>query len=90
MWQVWLAWEWGMRPGAVYRWLRDNAFPPPPGVFVARPNGSATANVREMDGLMREAWGPNNRKYAEAPEPCPEAFMAKYGHHLQKVPMLAI
>ena len=58
-------------------------------MFLARLDGTATANVREMDGSLREAWGPINRKYAEALEPCPEAFMAKYGHHLRKVPMLA-
>ena len=87
-WQAWLAREWGTRLGAVYRWLRDNPFAPPV-VFLAQPDGSAKANVREMDGLLREAWGPINRKYAEAPEPCPEACMAKYGHHLRKVPMLA-
>ena len=28
---------------------------PPRVVFLARPDGSATANVREMDGLLREA-----------------------------------
>ena len=55
-------------------------------VFLARPDGNETTNVREMDGLLHEAI---NRKYAEAPDPCPDAFMAKYGHHLQKVPMLA-
>ena len=69
-------------------WLRDDAFAPLV-VFLARPDGSATANVREMDGLLREAWGPMNRKYAEAPEPCPEAFMAKYRRYLRKIPMLA-
>ena len=35
-----------------------------------------------MDGLLWEARGPINLKYAEAPELCPEAFMAKYGRHL--------
>ena len=87
-WQAWLAREWGTRPVAVYRWLRDDAFAPPL-VFLARPDGNAMVNIREMDGLLREAWAPINQKYAEAPEPCPEAFMAKYGHHLRKVPMLA-
>ena len=46
-----LAWEWGTRPGAVYRWLRDDAFAPP-FVALARPDGSATANIGEMDGLL--------------------------------------
>ena len=71
-----------------YRSLRDDAFALPV-VFVARLDGSATANVREMDKLLRETWGPINRKYAGAPEPCPAVLMAKYGRHLRKVPMLA-
>ena len=55
MWQVWFAREWGMRPGAVYRYLRDDAPPPPPVVFFAVPDGSATANVHEMDVTLRKA-----------------------------------
>ena len=58
-------------------------------VFIARPDGTPTANVREMDERVRAAWGPINRKYAEGPEACPEAFVAKYGHLLHRVPMLA-
>ena len=86
--QVWLAREWGTRPGAVYRWLRDDTFATPV-VFLARPDGIVTATVSEMDGLLREAWGSITRKYVQAPEPCPEAFMAKSGQHVRKVPMLA-
>ena len=51
---MWMAREWGTRPGAVYRWLRDDAFAPSV-VFLARPDGNAAVNVREMDGLLREA-----------------------------------
>ena len=57
--------------------------------FVARPDGNVTANVRDVDGPLREAWGPINRKYADAPELCTEAFMAEYGHNLRNVPMPA-
>ena len=78
-----------MRRGVVYHWLVYHDTFAPPVVFLARPDGSTTANVREMDGLLREASGPINRKYAEAPEPCPEPFMAKYRHHLRRIPMLA-
>ena len=42
-----------------------------------------------MDELVRVAWGLINCKYAEGLEPCPEDFMAKYGHLLYEVPMLA-
>ena len=87
-WRSWLQAEWGTKPGAVYRWLKEEGFSPPV-VFIARPDGTPTANVQEMDELVRAAWGPINRKYAEGPEPCPDAFVAKYGHLLYRVPMLA-
>ena len=87
-WRSWLQVELGTRPGAVYRWLKEEGFSPPV-VFIARPDGSPTAEVQEMDDLIRAAWGPINRKYAEGLEPCPEAFMAQYGHLLHRVPMLA-
>ena len=80
--------KWETQPGAVYRWLKEEGFSPPL-VFIARPDGTPTANVREMDELVRAAWGPINRNYAEGPEPCPQAFLAKYGHLLHRVPMLA-
>ena len=76
-----------MRPGAVYRWLREEEFSPPV-VFLAWPDGTPTGNVQEMDELLRAAWGPINRKYTEAPEPDPATFLARYGHHLRRVPML--
>ena len=60
-----------------------------PVVFIPRPDGPPTANVRQMNELVRAVWGPINRKYAEAPVPCSEAIMAKYGHLLHRVPMLA-
>ena len=87
-WRAWLQAEWGTKPGAVYRWLKEEGFSPPV-VVIVRPDGTPTANVREMDELVRAAWGPINRKYAEGPEPCPETFVAKYGHVLHRVPMLA-
>ena len=87
-WRTWLQAEWETKPGAVYRLLKEEGFSPPV-VFIARPDGTPTANVQEMDELVRAAWGPINRKYAEGPEPFPEAFVAKYGHLLHRVPMLA-
>ena len=87
-WRAWLKAEWGTKPGAVYRWLKEEGFSPPV-VFIARPDGTPTANVWENDELVHAAWRLINRKYAEGPEPCPEAFLAKYGHLLHKVPMLA-
>ena len=55
--------------------------------YLARPDGTPTGNVKEMDELLRAAWGRINRKYAKAPEPHPAAFLAQYGQHLRRVPM---
>ena len=70
-WRAWLQAEWGSKPVAVYRWLNKEGFSPPV-VFIARSDGTCPANVWEFDELVRAAWGPINRKYAEEPEPCPE------------------
>ena len=52
-WQAWWAREWGMRPGAVYRWVRDDAFaPPPPGRVIGaagrQRNGERPPNGRAI------------------------------------------
>ena len=47
--------------------------------MMSRNDGSFTADVREMDEIVRAAWSPIMRKYAEAAFPEPEVapFMAK-------------
>ena len=40
--------------GDTYRWLKVEGFLPPV-LFLARPDGSPTANIQEMDGLLRHA-----------------------------------
>ena len=59
-WRAWLQAEWGTKPGAVYRCLKKEGFPPPV-VFIARADGHLTANVREIDEVLRAVWGPINR-----------------------------
>ena len=56
--------------GAVYRWLKDESYAPPV-TFLSRPDGTATANLAEMDGLLKDAWRTKNRKYASDLEPDP-------------------
>ena len=75
-------------PGGFYRWLGNDDFAPTV-VFLSRVDRSATAEVREMDALVREAWAPINQKYAAVPEPCLEAFLRAYGRHIRGVPMAA-
>ena len=55
--------------------------------MLAREDGTLTANVGEMDALVRLAWGPILRKYAEKEEPDEDLFMARYGKHVQHTPM---
>ena len=37
--------------GAVYRWLKDESYTPPV-TFLSMPDGTATANLAAMDGLL--------------------------------------
>ena len=80
--------QWGTSPGAVYRWMRDDAFILPGRILgsIGGPHGS---RIRETAGMLREVCCTINGKYANAPEPRPEAFIAKYGHHMYTIPKLA-
>ena len=62
---------------------------PPPVTFLSRPNGNATANLAEMDGLLQDAWRPINCNHASDPKPDPAAFLHRYGSHVRRVPMIA-
>ena len=88
-WRAWLEDSWSSDRGAVYRWLKGESYAPPV-TFLTRPDGTATANLAEMDALLQDAWRPINRKYALDPEPDPAAFLHRYGRHVQRVPMIAL
>ena len=77
-WRDWLDEAWSSKQGAVYKWLKGESFAPPV-TFLVRPDGTPTANLREMDSLLQDAWRPINRKYAEAAEPDPAEFLRRYG-----------
>ena len=47
----------------------------PAGHLLSRPDGTATANVVEMDGLLHDVWRPINCKYATDSKPDPTAFI---------------
>ena len=87
-WRSWLEEAWSSDHGAVYQWLKDESYAPP-FTFLSKPDGTATANLAEMDGLLQDAWRPINRKYATDPEPDLAAFLRRYGHHVRRVPMIA-
>ena len=87
-WRSWLEEAWSTGQGAVYRWLKDESYVPPV-TFLSRPDGTATANLGEMDGLLQDTWRPVDRKYADSSEPDPVAFLRHYGHHVRRVPMVA-
>ena len=86
--RAWLAETWPAKPGAVYRWLGGDDFAPPV-IFIARADRTATADLREMDTLVRDALAPINQKYAAALQPCSEEFLGAFGRHGRRVPMLA-
>ena len=82
-WRRWVAKAWNQKPGDIYRWLKGECHVP---VLMLRSKaGEVTGNLKEMDELLHESWDPVMRKYANAatPEPDPEIFMRRYGHHLQ-------
>ena len=87
-WRSWLEEAWSSDQRVVYRWLKDESYAPAV-TFLSKPDGTATANLAEMDGLLQDAWRPINRKYAADPEPDPTAFLRRYGHHVRRVPMIA-
>ena len=65
----------------MYRWLKDESYAPQV-TLLSRADGTATANLEEMDGLLWDAWRLINRKYAMDPEPDLLAFLRRYGHHV--------
>ena len=87
-WRSWMEKVWSSDEGAVYRWFKDESYAPPV-TFLLRRDGTATSNLAEMDGLLRDAWRPINRTYATHPEPDPTPFLRQCGHHVWRVPMIA-
>ena len=87
-WRDWLDEAWSSKQGAVYKWLKGESFAPPV-TFLVRPDGTPTANLREMDSLLQDAWRPINCKYAAAAEPDPAEFLRRYGRHVRCVPMIS-
>ena len=77
--------KWTTRRKEVYRWIRGLEDRPP--TVLARPDGTLTGNIKEMDGLVRNAWGPIMQKYLNTPEPDPDLFMQEYGRHTRYTPM---
>ena len=50
-WRSWLEDASSSDQGAVYRWLKDESYAPPV-TFLSRPDGTATSNLTEIDGLL--------------------------------------
>ena len=57
--------------------------------MVRKGTGELTANIHEMDDVIREAWRPINMRYADRPQPSVTAFMNKYKQHIRGTPMEA-
>ena len=56
---------------------------------IQQPDGELTANIGDMDEVIRGAWCPVNLKYEHRPEPSVEAFMRHYQQHVWSIPMQA-
>ena len=55
---------------------------------LARADGTLTANVAEMDGILQKAWDPILRMYSrDKPEPQFGPFKAEYGRYMAAHPM---
>ena len=78
---------WSLNPRAIYRW-KDETFALL-ATFLTYLNGTTKASLREMEGLVHNAWRPINRKYAHAPEWDPADFLRENGRHVHWVPTLA-
>jgi hypothetical protein len=76
----WQREDWAGTRSGVYQWVRGA--PPPRAAALRRSDGSFTANAKEMDVLLQEAWGFVFRMYADKPEPEWEPFLARFGAHL--------
>ena len=57
-------------------------------VCLARPDGTPTGNVREMDELSLSAECPSSCTYVARPKPDLQTILARSRWHLQRVPML--
>ena len=86
-WKSWARGAWSQKQGDIYRWIRDHADAPLH--MVRKGTGELTANIQEMDEVIREAWRPINMRYADRPEPSVTAFMNKYKQHIRGTPMEA-
>ena len=84
-WAAWVQEAWHARPGRLYRHTRGDRSTT--ASVLLRPDGSCTAEAAEMDALLRQAWAPIFRLYADTPEPDWERFAARFGQYVQRVPM---
>ena len=55
--------------------------------MVRKSMGELTANIEEMDEVIRDAWRPVNMRYADRSEPSLTAFMDRYRQQIRGSPM---
>ena len=86
-WKQWIRDVWAETPGTVYRWIRgagDATLQ-----MLKKTDGTHTANIQEMDSVIRTVWRPINGRYAERPEPSVEQLMKEYRWHIRHIAMTA-
>eukprot|EP00662_Eupelagonemidae_sp_cell21_P057404 gene57404-biopygen32076 len=69
----------------VFQWCRDESRAT--ASMLRRPDGTYTGDVGEMDGLLRRAWDPIMRMYADSPEPGWGPFAERFGKYIKRHPM---
>ena len=71
--------------GKIFQALRGDQLPP--ATMLKRSDGTFTADLPEIDGLLRTAWDKIFRLYASTPEPEWTPFFQRYKPHIQAFPM---
>eukprot|EP00973_Karenia_brevis_P076254 10589747-Karenia_brevis.AAC.1 len=84
-WQTWVKESWSSKRKAVFaactRQIKSG------GVNFVASDGRLTANLEEMDKMVRDAWLPIFQKFANREEPSWQQFRDKYDRHIKACPM---
>ena len=82
-WKTWTNLAWSTDKGAIYDLVREGEKRAV--AVLARPDGSLTGDIEEMDLLLRKHWLPVFQRYSTTnPEPQWADFVAIFGAHIPR------